>query len=54
MWRQKKKATNHGLKTQKGTLIQTFEMIKINYQQNEPNKISFNLFSKVSMKFPNL
>ena len=29
-------------------------MIKTNYQQNKLNKINFNLFSKVSVKFPNL
>ena len=31
-----------------------FKIIKANYQQNKPNKISFNLFLKVSVKFPNL
>ena len=30
------------------------EMNKINYQQNTRNKISFNLFPKISVQFPNL
>ena len=40
--------------TPRGVILRKFEMIKTNYQQNEPNKISFNLFPKVSIKLPNL
>ena len=34
--------------------MRKFEMNKINYQQNEQNKINFNLISKISVQFPNL